>query len=65
MHHYNIWMQILFILTLPAWIPNTASSKNSGNGCCKIKKKNPEPRYNNKSSAILGVNLDTSMNDYS
>jgi hypothetical protein len=31
----------------------------------KLKKKNPEPRYNNKSSAILGVNLDTSMNDYS
>ena len=38
MDHYNIWMQILFILTLPAWTPNTTSSKISGNRCCEINK---------------------------
>jgi len=38
MHHYTIWMQILFILTLPVWTPNTAFGKISGNRSCEINK---------------------------
>jgi len=36
MHHYKIWMQILLILTLPEWTPNTASSKFLGIDVAKL-----------------------------
>jgi len=39
MRRYNICMQIFFIFTLPAWTPNTASTKISWNRCCKINKR--------------------------